>query len=165
VVFAETLLSPLGPLMLLSNGREVTGLYFLEGHRRGREPNPEWASGSAVEVIRHTEEQLEAYFDGSLREFELPLRLEGTEFQRAVWRTLREIPYGVTTTYGALAARLGRRDAVRAVGSAVGRNPISVIVPCHRVVGAGGHLIGFAGGLDRKQYLLDLELRCSSSLS
>jgi methylated-DNA-[protein]-cysteine S-methyltransferase len=102
-------------------------------------------------------DQLDAYFAGELTEFDLRLRLEGTEFQRTVWAGLCEIPYGETTSYGELAARIGRPRASRAVGLANGRNPVAIVVPCHRVIGAGGSLTGYGGGLERKQALLDLE--------
>jgi methylated-DNA-[protein]-cysteine S-methyltransferase len=101
--------------------------------------------------------QLDAYFAGELTEFDLRLRLEGTDFQRTVWAGLCEIPYGETSSYGELAARIGRPKAFRAVGLANGRNPIAIVVPCHRVIGASGSLTGYGGGLDRKQTLLDLE--------
>jgi methylated-DNA-[protein]-cysteine S-methyltransferase len=101
--------------------------------------------------------QLGAYFAGDLTEFDLRLRLDGTEFQRTVWAALREIPYGETCSYGELAARIGRPKASRAVGLANGRNPVAIVVPCHRVIGASGSLTGYGGGLDRKQTLLDLE--------
>jgi methylated-DNA-[protein]-cysteine S-methyltransferase len=103
------------------------------------------------------ERQFGAYFDGELTEFELPLRLDGTPFQRSVWEQLLQIPYGETRSYGELAERLGRRGASRAVGLANGKNPISIIVPCHRVIGSTGSLTGYGGGLDRKQRLLAFE--------
>ncbi len=102
-------------------------------------------------------DQLEAYFAGELTEFDVPLRLEGSTFQRQVWEGLRAIPYGTTCSYGQLADRIGKPGAARAVGLANGRNPIGIIVPCHRVIGAGGGLTGYGGGLDRKKLLLDLE--------
>jgi methylated-DNA-[protein]-cysteine S-methyltransferase len=101
--------------------------------------------------------QLDAYFAGELTEFDLRIRLEGTDFQRTVWAGLREIPYGETSSYGELAARIGRPKASRAVGLANGRNPVAIVVPCHRVIGASGSLTGYGGGLDRKRTLLDLE--------
>ncbi len=101
--------------------------------------------------------QLDAYFGGELTDFDLRLRLEGTEFQRTVWAGLLAIPYGETSSYGQLAARIGRPKASRAVGLANGRNPVAIVVPCHRVIGASGSLTGYGGGLDRKQTLLDLE--------
>ncbi len=101
--------------------------------------------------------QLEAYFDGALRDFDVRLDLQGTEFQRRVWKALLQIPYGETESYGALAARIGQPSASRAVGLANGRNPVAIIVPCHRVIGASGSLTGYGGGLPRKRALLDLE--------
>lgn len=112
-------------------------------------PDPD-AFGAAAD-------QLDAYFAGGLTEFDLPLRLDGTEFQRRVWAGLLEIPYGETISYGELARRIRRPTASRAVGLANGRNPVAIIVPCHRVIGAGGSLTGYGGGLDRKRTLLDLE--------
>jgi methylated-DNA-[protein]-cysteine S-methyltransferase len=108
-------------------------------------------------VVRETLRQLAAYFSGELRDFDLPLDPHGTEFQRAVWRALLEIPYGETRSYSEIAQRVGRPAAVRAVGSANGSNPIAIIVPCHRVIGASGKLVGYGGGLPMKRMLLDLE--------
>ena len=102
-------------------------------------------------------DQLRAYFAGELLEFELPLRMKGTEFQRLVWKELTNIPFGTTISYAEQARRIGRPGAARAVGAANGRNPISIVVPCHRVIGANGTLTGYGGGLDRKQWLLDHE--------
>src|SRR5215213_1846519 len=112
---------------------------------------------TAPDAFPDAVDQLDAYFAGELTEFDLRLRLEGTEFQRTVWAGLCEIPYGETSSYGALAARIGRPKASRAVGLANGRNPIAIVVPCHRVIAASGSLTGYGGGLDRKQTLLDLE--------
>jgi methylated-DNA-[protein]-cysteine S-methyltransferase len=103
--------------------------------------------------------QLEAYFAGERRAFDLPLELAGTPFQRSVWAELRQVPYGATVTYTELAGRVGRPDVVRAVGAAVGRTPVPIVVPCHRVLGADGGLTGYRGGLHRKRALLDLERR------
>jgi methylated-DNA-[protein]-cysteine S-methyltransferase len=114
---------------------------------------------SSQSVFAEAARQLEAYFDGRLTEFELPLAPAGTPFQLAVWTELLRIPYGETMTYGELAERLGRPSAARAVGAANGRNPISIVVPCHRLVGASGGLTGYGGGVDRKRRLLDLERR------
>ena len=107
--------------------------------------------------LRDVVEQLEGYFAGERRSFALPLRPVGTPFQLEVWRELERVPYGATASYGELACRIGRPAAVRAVGLANGRNPISIVVPCHRIVGAGGALTGYGGGLERKRLLLDLE--------
>jgi methylated-DNA-[protein]-cysteine S-methyltransferase len=136
--------SPIGPLLLTGDGHALTGLYM------GREP-----SGARDDsAFTHAREQLDAYFAGALERFDIALAPRGTEFQRRVWDALLEIPYGATTSYGALAAKIGRPDAARAVGLANGRNPISIIVPCHRVIGAAGALTGYGGGLERKRWLL-----------
>ena len=113
----------------------------------------------AFPVLARAASELAAYFDGELRRFEVPLDLVGTEFQRRAWDRLATIPYGTTTTYGELAERDGHRGRARAVGAANGANPVPIVLPCHRVVGADGSLTGFGGGLDVKRYLLDLEAR------
>ncbi|QES44713.1 cysteine methyltransferase [Streptomyces venezuelae] len=146
--------SPYGPLTLVATDGVLSGLYMTEQRHRpadetfgDRDPAP---FGAAIG-------QLEAYFAGELTEFDVPLRLDGTPFQRLVWDELRRIPYGETRTYGELAEALGKPSASRAVGLANGKNPIGVIVPCHRVIGANGSLTGYGGGLDRKQRLLTFE--------
>jgi methylated-DNA-[protein]-cysteine S-methyltransferase len=141
--------SPLGRLLLTGDGRALTGLWM------DREPRAEWQREPAA--FADVAAQLEAYFAGRLTRFELPLNPSGTQFQRSVWTALTEIPYGQTTTYRELARSIGRPAAVRAVGAANGRNPISVIVPCHRVLGSSGALTGYGGGLERKRDLLELE--------
>jgi methylated-DNA-[protein]-cysteine S-methyltransferase len=144
--------TPLGPLLATAGDEGgLTGLWF------DREPAPDWQrDGDGVfDTLR---DQVDAYFDGDLREFDLPLAPAGTPWQRAVWDALQEVPYGTTMSYGELAARLGRPTASRAVGAANGRNPISVIVPCHRLIGSNGALTGYAGGLERKAWLLQHEL-------
>ena len=146
--------SPYGPLTLVADDGILCGLYMTEQRHRP----PEESFGARDETLfAEAEEQLEAYFSGDLKEFTLELHLNGTPFQRTVWDQLREIPYGETRSYGELAAALGNPSASRAVGLANGRNPIGIIVPCHRVVGANGSLTGYGGGLDRKQRLLDFE--------
>jgi methylated-DNA-[protein]-cysteine S-methyltransferase len=146
--------SPLGPLTLRADDGVLTGLYLPE-HRRGPAPGTLGArDDAALPAVR---EQLAAYFAGQRTAFDVPLELRGTAFQQRVWAALRDIPYGETWTYGELAARIGAPAASRAVGLANGRNPISIVVPCHRVVGAGGSLTGYAGGVERKRALLDLE--------
>ncbi|MBN0044531.1 methylated-DNA--[protein]-cysteine S-methyltransferase [Streptomyces actuosus] len=146
--------SPLGPLTLVARDGLLCGLYMTgQRHRPAQETFGERDDTPFGEA----KAQLEAYFAGELTEFTLPLRMDGTPFQRRVWDLLRGIPYGRTRTYGDLAAALGNPTASRAVGLANGRNPIGVIVPCHRVVGAGGSLTGYGGGLERKRRLLDLE--------
>ena len=158
-----TVASPVGPLTLTARSGALDGIYF-DGHRpepRGRVGGDrDGASGSAAEnvaVLASAEAQLAEYFAGTRRAFELPLELEGTHFQCAVWAQLQQIPYGETITYGELARRVGNPNAFRAVGLANGRNPVSIVVPCHRVVAAGGKLGGYGGGLDRKALLLRLE--------
>jgi len=143
--------SPLGPLTLLGGPRGLTALRFEgDGERldtRDREP------AAFAEASR----QLEEYFAGHSARFELALDLGGTPFGRRVWQALQAIPHGTTTTYSALAASLGRPEAVRAVAGAVARTPVPIVVPCHRVLGSGGALTGYVGGLECKQALLDLE--------
>ena len=153
-VFYCSLDSPIGPLLLAADAVGVRFLLFSTG-RRPVAPKPEWepARGQLREAAR----QLTAYFKGSLRDFDVPVAPEGTPFQRSVWAALRQIPYGETLSYGELARRLGAPNAMRAVGSANGANPISIIIPCHRVIGSNGALIGYGGGLATKQALLALE--------
>jgi methylated-DNA-[protein]-cysteine S-methyltransferase len=148
--------SPVGPLTLVALDGKLSGLYMnLQRHRPPEatfgKPDPT----AFTEVIR----QLDEYFGGQRTEFDLPMNLVGTPFQRTVWAALQEIPYGETRSYGQLAERIGRPGAARAVGLANGRNPIGIIVPCHRVVGSSGDLTGYGGGLERKQQLLDFERR------
>ncbi|EWM13499.1 methylated-DNA--[protein]-cysteine S-methyltransferase [Kutzneria sp. 744] len=146
--------SPVGQLTLVGEDGKLTGLYMeSQRHRPAEETFGEVVEGAFGDVV----EQLEAYFKGELDVFDLELSLRGTEFQRTVWAALREIPYGETVSYGELAEQIGKPSASRAVGLANGKNPIGIIVPCHRVVGAGGGLTGYGGGLDRKQYLLAFE--------
>ena len=152
--------SPVGPLTLVAVNGVLAGLYMTEQRHlpdraRFGEPDP----APFGDVIT----QLTEYFAGRRRQFDLPLHMEGTDFQRRVWAELREIPYGETISYGELARRIGQPGAARAVGLANGRNPISIIVPCHRVIGAGGGLTGYGGGLERKQLLLALEQRVAGS--
>ncbi|MGW8065505.1 methylated-DNA--[protein]-cysteine S-methyltransferase [Streptomyces ziwulingensis] len=146
--------SPYGALTLVAEEGALCGLYMTDQRHRP----PEESFGAADDgPFARAQEQLTAYFAGELTDFTLDLRLNGTPFQRTVWDQLRRIPYGETRTYGELADALGNRGASRAVGLANGRNPIGIIVPCHRVVGAGGGLTGYGGGLERKQRLLDFE--------
>jgi methylated-DNA-[protein]-cysteine S-methyltransferase len=148
--------SPIGRLTLTSDGKALTGLY-MEEHRHGPSVDPQWALDGNLPVFARAMEQLAAYFAGELRKFDLALNPEGTEFQRRVWDELRRIPFGATTGYGVLAEKIGSPGSSRAVGLANGRNPISIIVPCHRVIGASGKLVGYGGGLERKAALLDFE--------
>ncbi|MEU9312071.1 methylated-DNA--[protein]-cysteine S-methyltransferase [Streptomyces sp. NPDC048256] len=146
--------SPYGPLTLVADDGVLCGLYMTE--QRHRPPEENFGPRDDT-LFGDAQEQLKAYFTGELKEFSLELRLHGTPFQRSVWDGLRKIPYGETRTYGELAEALGNPTASRAVGLANGRNPIGIIVPCHRVIGAGGGLTGYGGGLDRKRRLLDFE--------
>lgn len=146
--------SPYGPLTLVATDGVLSGLYMTaQRHRPDEETFGEPDPAPFGETIR----QLDAYFAQELKEFDLPMRLEGTPFQQSVWDQLRKIPYGETRTYGQLAEALGNVGASRAVGLANGKNPIGIIVPCHRVIGSTGSLIGYGGGLDRKQRLLAFE--------
>jgi methylated-DNA-[protein]-cysteine S-methyltransferase len=146
--------SPYGPLTLVADDGVLCGLYMTDQRHR---PAEETFGPRDDTLFAEAEEQLKAYFAGELTEFTVELRLHGTEFQRKVWQQLARIPYGETRTYGQLADALGNPGASRAVGLANGKNPVGIIVPCHRVVGADGSLTGYGGGLDRKQRLLDFE--------
>lgn len=147
---------PLGAMLVAADERTLLGIWF-EGQKYHPDPTV-WRHRPEQPLLRRAGEQLRAYFeDGGFDRFDLPLAERGTAFQQAVWSELRRIPAGETWTYGALAARLGRPAAVRAVGAAVGRNPWSLMVPCHRVVGVNGALTGYAGGVDRKAWLLAWE--------
>lgn len=144
--------SPIGPLTLHSDGAAITGIEFDEP----KHPLPPSPRGED-RVLGQARRELDQYFAGKRKVFDVALAPRGTEFQQRVWAALRTIPYGVTRTYGQQAAAIGSPKAFRAVGLANGKNPISIIVPCHRVIGAGGGLTGFGGGLGRKRLLLDLE--------
>ncbi|MBV2355536.1 methylated-DNA--[protein]-cysteine S-methyltransferase [Streptomyces sp. J2-1] len=146
--------SPYGPLHLVADDGVLCGLYMTDHRHR---PPLETFGDRDPGVFTEAEEQLGAYFEGELTEFTLELRLPGTPFQRSVWDQLTRIPYGETRSYGELAAALGNPGASRAVGLANGRNPVSIVVPCHRVIGAGGDLTGYGGGVARKRRLLDFE--------
>ena len=146
--------SPLGPLTLRAEDGVLSGLYMLE-HRHG--PVSEALGERVDDAVPAAREELTAYFEGTLREFTAEVVLRGTEFQQRVWAALRELPYGSTCSYGELAVAIGSPTAVRAVGLANGKNPVSIVVPCHRVVGANGSLTGYGGGTERKRALLELE--------
>ena len=152
--YYTTMHSPIDDLLLVSDGNALTGLY-MEQTRDGRAVDAAWKRdpGPFREVVR----QLLAYFEGELRLFDLPIALQGTDFQQVVWAALQALRHGERISYGELARRIGRPSASRAVGLANGRNPIGIIVPCHRVIGAGGSLTGYGGGLGRKQWLLEHE--------
>ena len=150
--------SPHGPILLARNDAGLTHIDFQEGEIRVK-PKEDWARDDAP--FGEAVGQLQAYFDGQRKSFDLPLAPAGTSFQLEVWRALRDIPYGNTISYGALASRIGRPAASRAVGAANGQNPLAIVVPCHRVVGANGKLTGYAGGIEIKQALLEHEQRLS----
>ena len=144
--------SPVGTLLVAATDAGISGIYFEEHrHFKGTEG---WLNAPEHPYLRLAAHQLNEYFAGSRQQFDLPLALRGTDFQRAVWLALMAIPFGQTTTYGEHAQQIGKPNAVRAVGTAIGRNPVSIIVPCHRVLGASGALTGYAGGLERKRFLL-----------
>jgi methylated-DNA-[protein]-cysteine S-methyltransferase len=146
--------TPLGRVLVVTSGQDLVGLSF-EGH----DPAPDGTPGPEPDALVAVRTQLDEYFAGIRTAFDVPIRLEGTAFQIEVWSALLEIPHGSVATYGQIARRLGRPAAARAVGAANGRNPISIVVPCHRLVGTGGELTGYGGGLDRKEWLLAHERR------
>jgi methylated-DNA-[protein]-cysteine S-methyltransferase len=154
ITYRTSIDSPLGDLLALSDGDHLTGLY-LPDHKGGPTPDASWQTADALFV--ELRNQLTEYFAGERHEFDVPLRLVGTPFQQQVWQQLTRIPYGTTITYAELARRIGSPAASRAVGAANGRNPISILVPCHRVVGSSGNLTGYAGGVDKKEWLLGME--------
>jgi len=148
--------TPVGALRLVADERGLNTVWFLRG-RKDEVPREDWKEDSAffIEVTR----QLQEYFAGTLHEFEIPLFMDGTDFQKRVWKNLQKIPYGETISYGELAKQIGDPKAVRAVGAANAQNPLPILVPCHRVIGSNGSLTGFGGGLENKRKLLDLESR------
>lgn len=146
------MLFPLGPVRITSNGSAITSVLFIDAET-------EAAAAPSDPLVAECIRQLEAYFAGSLTQFDLPLAPEGTEFQKKVWAELQKVPFGRTASYGDLAHRLGDPNLTRAVGAANGSNPIAIIIPCHRIIGADGSLTGYAGGLWRKQWLLRHESR------
>lgn len=146
--------TPIGELLLAGEDDALTMIGFPKGSMR-RDPEPDWIYNE--KPLANARQQLEEYFAGTRTDFDLPLNLDGTEFQVDVLRALQKIPYGETVSYGEIAKRIGRPRAMRAVGAANGRNPIPIVVPCHRVIGSSGDLTGFGGGLDTKEALLRLE--------
>jgi methylated-DNA-[protein]-cysteine S-methyltransferase len=155
--------SAVGPLTLVAEDGAIVGLYMdLQRHRPDDDELGEKDErGREAEPFKAAADQLDAYFAGTLTCFTVPLSPRGSGFQQRVWAALQQIPYGETETYGELAARIGSPGAARAVGLANGKNPIGIVIPCHRVVGSNGNLTGYGGGLDRKKQLLDLELAVS----
>jgi methylated-DNA-[protein]-cysteine S-methyltransferase len=148
--------SPQGRMLLVASAAGLSGAYF-DGQKYLPKQADGWKRSSEHAPLARAKQQLEAYFAGRLRRFELPLDPDGTPFQRAVWTAISSVLFGETISYGELARRAGRAGSARAAGAATGRNPIGIIVPCHRIVGSNGSLTGYAGGLERKQALLALE--------
>jgi methylated-DNA-[protein]-cysteine S-methyltransferase len=148
--------SPLGTLLLTAENGALIGVHF-PGQKHDRPRQPHWQRADDEPVLAQARTQLAEYFAGRRTRFDLSLAARGTSFQQAVWRALLAVPFGGTSTYGAIAAAIRKPSAVRAVGSAIGANPIGIVVPCHRVIGRDGSLTGYAGGLERKAKLLALE--------
>ena len=163
-----TVPSPLGPIVIAATDQSLAGLWFAENQRHSpvELTGPAaWLEDAGHPVLQQASQQLGDYFAGRRSQFDLPLDLRcGTAFQQSVWQALLDIPQGEVTSYGEVSRRIGKPAAVRAVGCAIGRNPISIIVPCHRVTGSSGALTGYAGGLDRKTALLRLEGALAESL-
>jgi len=153
--------TPIGELLLAGEDDALTMIGFPKGSMR-RDPEPDWIYNE--KPLAKARRQLEEYFAGARKDFDLPLKLKGSEFQVNVLKALQKIPYGETVSYGEIAKRIGKPKAVRAVGAANGRNPIPIVVPCHRVIGSSGDLTGFGGGLDTKEALLRLEAENTQDL-
>ena len=153
--------TPIGELLLAGQDEGLAMIGFPKGSMR-RDPEPDWIYNE--KPLANARQQLTEYFAGTRKEFDLPVKLSGTEFQVSVLKALQAIPYGETVSYGEIAKRIGRPKAVRAVGAANGRNPIPIVVPCHRVIGSSGDLTGFGGGLDTKEALLRLEAEHTQDL-
>ena len=151
----EDVASPLGPLTVLASDNDVHAIAFENDQTEQAKIN--FPRAEDHPIINAATEQLAMYFDGTLKVFDLPLDLRGTNFQKRVWKLLLEIPFGETRTYGDLARALGNAGASQAVGAANGKNPVAIVVPCHRVIGASGHLTGYAGGMEKKKFLLTHE--------
>lgn len=156
-MYYDIIESPIGPILLAGDEKGLRHLNFLKGKKIIEVP-ADWIENK--EFFREVARQLEDYFSGKLQSFNLELAPEGTDFQKSVWKALCEIPYGETRTYKEIAVSIGKPKAYRAVGLANNRNPVAIIVPCHRVIGADGKLTGYASGLDIKEFLLRLESRC-----
>jgi methylated-DNA-[protein]-cysteine S-methyltransferase len=148
--------SPMGRMLIVASEEGLSGLYFVD-QKYYREVARDWLRGKDHKIVRETARQLEEYFAAARKAFDIPLAAEGTPFQTSVWKAISSVEYGASITYSELARRAGHPGAVRAAGTATGRNPITIIVPCHRIVGSDGSLTGYAGGLDRKRALQELE--------
>lgn len=145
--------TPIGPVSVVADGDEIVGVY-MEVHKHGADPSEYGERADEDPLLVQAVRQLSEYFAGRRTEFDLPLRPQGTDFQQRVWRALCDIPFGQTWSYGELAQHIGSPTASRAVGLANGRNPISIVIPCHRVIGANGSMTGYGGGIERKRWLL-----------
>jgi methylated-DNA-[protein]-cysteine S-methyltransferase len=154
--FTSNYSSPIGNLPLVAHENALIAVLW-ENDSPNRVNLPAQLIEQETRILTETKKQLDAYFEGKRKIFDLPIQTEGTDFQVKIWKALTEIPFGQTRTYGQLAKEINQTSASRAVGAANGRNPISIIIPCHRVIGTNGKLTGFAGGLEAKQYLLKLE--------
>jgi methylated-DNA-[protein]-cysteine S-methyltransferase len=151
-------LSPVGELLITCTDEAITGILFTDTDQSSKEEKSQISSHITYpEVMRHCTQQLDEYFAGNRKEFDFPIMQEGTAFQQSVWRALCEIPFGKTISYLELARRIGNEKSIRAVGTTNGKNKISIVVPCHRVIGANGNLTGYGGGLWRKSWLLEHE--------
>jgi methylated-DNA-[protein]-cysteine S-methyltransferase len=153
--------SPLGRMLIVATEQGLSGLYFVD-QKYYREVGRDWLRGDHHKFVRETACELTQYFSGARKEFDIPLAAEGTPFQTSIWRAISSVKYGESITYSELARRAEHPGAVRAAGTATGRNPIAIIVPCHRIIGSDGSLTGYAGGLDRKHALRELEGRARS---
>lgn len=160
--YFDTIKSPVGQLTCVVKNNALEGVYFEREPDEMKEKSSKWTKSKAELAIVRA--QLSEYFAGSRREFDLPLHAEGSKFMKKVWAKLQIIPYGVTWSYGELARKIGNPKASRAVGLANGRNPIAIVVPCHRVIGANGTLTGFGGGLERKKWLLEFEAQTAGKV-
>jgi len=156
--------SPHGQMLLVADGEGLCGVYF-EGQKYHPQIAPEWRRDASHPLLHQAKRELIEYFGGERERFETALAPKGTSFQRAVWKAISTVRFGETISYGELALRAGCPGSARAAGAATGRNPITIIVPCHRIVGSNRSLTGYAGGLDRKRALLALELRVPDLLS
>jgi len=153
--------SSVGEITLVADNVSLRAIYWLN-QKPDRVKFPDLENNDSNHVLKSAVKQLKTYFSGTRREFDIPLRPVGTVFQEEVWLALRSISYGETVSYSDIAKQIGRPKAVRAVGAAIGKNPLSIMIPCHRVIGANGKLIGFAGGLSTKEFLLNLENQTDS---
>ena len=156
--------SPYGQMLLVAGDEGLSGVYF-EGQKYHAQVEPEWRRDPRHAPLRQAQRELVEYFGGERKRFETALAPEGTPFQRSVWKAISTVGFGETLTYGELACRAGCAGSARAAGAATGRNPLTILVPCHRIVGSSGSLTGYAGGLDRKRALLALESRLPDLLS